>query len=106
MSTPASSASRPGTARIRSKRSASVDRLPNGAARVREYAAYERDVTNCLVLVSCHLRNVFDIFPRLNEQYAVPMFYAEFFTRVAAKAGGESLLALGDRNERLRAGTT
>ena len=26
--------------------------------------------------------------------------YAEFFTRVAAKAGGESLLALGDRNER------
>lgn len=32
--------------------------------------------------------------------------YAEFFTRVAAKAGGESLLALGDRNERLRAGTT
>ena len=54
-----------------------VDRLeglPFGEEKAAEYDEYVREMTNTLVLVSCLLRNVFHIFPKLAQSVFVPMF--------------------------------
>ena len=48
--------------------------LPVGEEKAAELEEYEREMTNTLVLVSCLLRNVFHIFPRLAQSVVVPMF--------------------------------
>lgn len=48
--------------------------LVKGPAKAAQYASYERTVLNGLVLVSCLLRNILDVFPRLNDLHSVPMF--------------------------------
>ena len=54
-----------------------TDRLEGllvGEEKAAEFEEYEREMTNTLVLVSCLLRNVFHIFPRLAQSVVVPMF--------------------------------
>ena len=53
---------------------ASLEQLPKGPEKAALYGEYEREIANCLVLVSCHLRNVFDIFPESTGNHFVPMF--------------------------------
>ena len=48
--------------------------LAEGLEREIEYQEYELEVVNTLVLVSCHLRNVFDVFPAVGRKLSVPMF--------------------------------
>ena len=56
------------------RRADRLEGLPIGEEKAAEFAEYEREMTNTLVLVSCLLRNVFHIFPRLAESVVVPMF--------------------------------
>ena len=53
---------------------ARLEQLPKGPEKAALYDEYERQIANCLVLVSCHLRNVFDIFPESTAHHFVPMF--------------------------------
>ena len=39
-----------------------------------EYDRYEREIKNNIVLISCLLRNVFEIFPRLAQSVELPLF--------------------------------
>ena len=48
--------------------------MPFGDAKAAEYDAYQREIMNTLVLVSCLLRNIFYVFPRLSQSAVVPMF--------------------------------
>ena len=51
-----------------------LDTLPKGAQKEAAYWEHEQEIVNALVLVSCHLRNVFDVFPGVGEKLTVPMF--------------------------------
>ena len=51
-----------------------LDSLPKGPKKGAAYEDYEREITNALVLVSCHLRNVFHTFPAVGEKLTVPMY--------------------------------
>ena len=51
-----------------------LDSLPKGAQKGAAYEEYEQEITNALVLVSCHLRNVFHTFPAVGEKLTVPMY--------------------------------
>ena len=57
-----------------SRRSATLEGMPFGEAKGAEYDAYQREITNTLVLVSCLLRNIFHLFPRLSQNVVVSMF--------------------------------
>ena len=56
------------------RRTDRLEGLPFGEEKAAEFAEYEREMMNTLVLVSCLLRNVFHIFPRLAQSVVVPMF--------------------------------
>ena len=53
---------------------ARLEQLPRGPEKAALYDEYEREIANCLILVSCLLRNVFDIFPESTAHYFVPIF--------------------------------
>ena len=51
-----------------------LNSLPPGDEKGAGYYEYEREMIDTLVLISCQLRNVCHIFPRLAEKLVVPMF--------------------------------
>ena len=51
-----------------------LESLPKGAEKAAAFEEYEREIINTLVLVSCLLRNVFEIFPAVGKEFVVPMF--------------------------------
>lgn len=53
---------------------ARLDGLTKGAHKDAVYQEYEQEVTNALVLVSCHLRNVLHTFPAVGEKLTVSMY--------------------------------
>ena len=63
-----------------------------GEQRAQEYHEYDRHLTNRLVLISCLGRNLFHTFPRLSEQFSVPMF--DYEGNATAKVRVKNLLDL------------
>ena len=59
---------------LTNRNGARLDRLRKGAEKSAVFEEYEREITNTLVLVSCLLRNVFEIFPAVGKDLVVPMF--------------------------------
>ena len=51
-----------------------LNSLPPGDDKGAGYYEHEREIIDALILISCHLRNVFHVFPRLAEKLVVPMF--------------------------------
>lgn len=51
-----------------------LESLPKGAEKAAAFEEYEREIINTLVLVSCLLRNVFEIFPAVGKEFVMPMF--------------------------------
>ena len=55
-----------------------------------EYDRYEREIKNNIVLISCLLRNVFEIFPRLAQSADLPMF--DYEKRLAGRVKMKALM--------------
>ena len=65
-----------------------LDRLPKGAQKDAVYQDYETEITNSLVLISCHLRNVLHTFPAVGEKLTIRMYDYEGKPTTSVKMHG------------------